>query len=145
MYACEFTRLLHAAKRMHFKYPGSCSRSFKSHTSFRREILLNISNHLLNELICIIAMIPLIFANSCPGWPIYWTSAFFPHCFSVRSEISLSTDVFLALLLFRASKRYFTVLIQLWSCLNQSSWWLCRRHTRSIPPWPTKFGPNTSN
>ena len=32
----------------------------------------------------------------------------FSHGFSVRSEISLSMDMFLALLLFRASKRYFT-------------------------------------
>ena len=41
--------------------------SFKSHTSFWPEIFFDISNHLPNELICIITTIPLIFADNCPG------------------------------------------------------------------------------
>ena len=31
------------------------------------------------------------------------------------------------------------------SCPNQSTWWLCRRHTRSTTPWQIKSGPSMSN
>ena len=31
------------------------------------------------------------------------------------------------------------------SCPNQSTWWLCRRHTRSTTPWWIKSGPSMSN
>ena len=31
------------------------------------------------------------------------------------------------------------------SCPNKSTWWLCRRHTRSTTPWRIKSGPSMSN
>ena len=32
----------------------------------------------------------------------------------------------------------------IWSCLNQSTCWLCMRHTRSTTPWLIRSGPSTS-
>ena len=126
-------------------YPGSCKTCFSRILGFGGNFLLIFSiiyqiAHLHNwptwphELfdLCrhlpwmVFSWIPVSTVSTCPRFPVYLTSLLLKFlwvktCFgcidSVNIEITVQIHIYL-----------------IWSCLNQSTWLLCMRHTRSTTP-----------
>ena len=131
-------------------YPGSCKSYFSRKPVFGGNFLLIFPiiyqiAHLHNW-----PSFPLIFADSCPGCQNYpvLTGLGWKMSSSLSSLIYfIETRRACILRFFRPfwHTNYIEIIRLVdQSCQNQSSWWLCRRHTRSMAPWLIKSGPSTS-
>ena len=132
----------------HVAYPGSCKSCFSRIPVFGRKVLLIFILSFTRWLICIIGqpdlINPLISADSCPAWHIY---SLWGLLFQFHGLLALKSDwdkmcFFLAHI--DSVDIQITFNLNL-SCLNQSSWWLCRRFTKSTTPWWIRSGLSMSN
>ena len=122
------------------------------HTSFWQEGFLNISNHLPDSSFALLANLT---------WLTLWSllTAVLDDTFTHFGGFFSSFMVSWLLNLIETRRVSFWLIstvstlqipfkllkLNNLSCLNQSSWWLCRRLTKSTTPWRIKSGPNTSN
>ena len=132
-------------------YPGSCKSCFSCIPVFGRKISL---------------IFPIIYhiahLHNWPTWPSYpfdlcWQLSWMT-CLAVSEGILRSfpqlalkfhwdkTCLYFELLSTILTYNYIEIIQSVnQSCQNQSSWWLCRRLTRSTKPWLIKYRPSMSN